>query len=65
MTSTYQPASNLAAQRTGSTDRRPRLFLLALFTIALDQFTKFLIIQNVRSGQNIEVIPKVSKDLGN
>ena len=59
MTSTYQPTSTTAARSVSRTDRRPILFLLALVVIALDQFTKFLIIQNVRSGAHIPVIPGV------
>ncbi len=59
MTSTYQPISTAQARSAMSTDRRPLLFLLALLTVALDQLTKFLIIQNVRSGQHITVIPGV------
>jgi signal peptidase II len=59
MTSTYQPTSTTAARTAMSTDPRPLLFLLALLTVALDQFTKFLIIRNVHSGAHIPVIPGV------
>ena len=59
MTSTYQPASTAAAHSAITADRRPLLFLLAAFTIALDQFTKFLIIRNVHSGAHIPVLPGV------
>lgn len=40
-------------------DRRTLLFLLAAFTVVLDQLTKFLIIKNVHSGAHIPVIPHV------
>ena len=40
-------------------DRRLLLFGLAALVIALDQFTKLLIIKNVHSGEHITVIPRV------
>ena len=59
MTSTYQPTSTAPARSAMSTDRRPLLFLLAALTIALDQFTKFLVIQHIPSGHHIDVIPGI------
>jgi len=59
MTSTSEPSPQLSSRSINNADRRPLLFLLALLTVALDQFTKFLIITHVRSGQNITVIPHV------
>ena len=59
MTSTYQPTSTAAARSALITDRRPLLFLLAALTVALDQFTKFLIIQHVHSGDHITVLPGI------
>ncbi len=59
MTSTYQPTRVHTWKAVTIRDRRPLLFLLAALIVALDQFTKFLIIQNVRSGAHIPVIPHV------
>jgi len=59
MTSTTQPTSSLTTHSTQQRDRRPLLFVLAALTVALDQLTKFLIIQHVRSGEHITVLPGI------
>ena len=62
MTYTYKSTKSTQVHHwegINTRDRRPLLFLLALLTVALDQFTKFLIIQHVRSGQHITVIPRI------
>jgi len=59
MTSTYQSTPTAAARSATISDRRPILFLIALLTVALDQFTKFLIIKNVHSGDHITVLPGI------
>ncbi len=59
MTSTDQPTSVAAPRSIVTTDRRPLLFLLAALTVALDQFTKYLVIQHIPSGRHIDVIPGI------
>ena len=59
MTSIENPRYVHTTVTARSSDRRPSLFLISALVIALDQFTKFLIIKNVRSGQHITIIPRV------